>query len=87
MNVLSTKQACLLVGRLRFEISTIFILVPLLENGDPKGWGVVICSFQNCSMFIQLLLTERQGYVMEGRGLGYPLCVGDWVRKDGREHL
>lgn len=40
------------------EIPTIFILV--LENGDLKGRGVVVCGFKDWpSILIQILLTEK----------------------------
>ena len=63
------------------EIPTIFIVVPVLDNGDSRGWVVVFCRFKNChSMFIQLLLTEHQGYVVEVHGYLW------WVRNNGRQH-
>lgn len=60
------------------EIPTIFILV--LENGDLKGRGVVICGFKDWpSILIQILLTENQGCVVSIRH-GYLMCL-DWIRR------
>ena len=65
------------------EIPTIFILV--LDNGDLKGRGVVVCGFKDWpSILIQILLTENQGCVVSIRH-GYFMCL-DWIRKNGREH-
>lgn len=50
--MLSRKQACLQWDTKISEAPTIFILVSLVENGDSKGWRVVICSFKNHSTFI-----------------------------------
>lgn len=57
------NKSCLSPGRTQIsQIATTFILVPVLENGDSRRWGVVICRFKNCySTFTQLLLTEHQG--------------------------
>ena len=42
------------------EILTVFIFILVLENGDLKGRGVVVCGFEDWpSILIQILPSEN----------------------------